>query len=151
MDADIVTSPETETAPGVSTIGSEGLHEFIRYGFASAAALVLDTGLLWFLTDIAGLSYLLSGALSFTAGLILVYYASVYWVFAKRVVASRTAEFAIFALIGLVGLGFNEAILYLFTGIFGFYYLVSKIASVIVVFSWNFAARKWVLFRSHHA
>lgn len=65
--ADIVTTPETETAPGVSTMGSEALHEFIRYGFASAAALGVDAGLLWALTDIAGFSYLLSGAISFTA------------------------------------------------------------------------------------
>ena len=146
--SDIVTAPESESAPTVSTIGSEGLHEFIRYGFASAAALGVDTGLLWFLTEFAGFSYLLSGAISFTAGLIVIYFLSVFWVFADRVVQSRAAEFAIFALIGLVGLGFNEAILYVFTSFFGVYYLFSKVASVIVVFTWNFAARKWVLFRA---
>lgn len=148
MTDDIATSPESAVAPGVSTIGSEGVHEFIRYGFASTLALIVDGVLLWLLTESLGFSYLLSGALAFTAGLIVVYFLSVFWVFQKRIVKSTTAEFAIFALIGLVGLGFTEAILYVLTSLFGIYYLVSKIASVIVVFTWNFAARKWILFRT---
>jgi len=148
MTDDIATSPESSVAPGVSTIGSEDFHEFIRYGFASAIALFFDAGLLLLLTEYFGLSYLLSGALAFTAGLIVVYFLSVFWVFQKRIVKSTTAEFAIFALIGLVGLGFTEAVLYVLTSLFGIYYLVSKIASVIVVFTWNFAARKWILFRT---
>ena len=147
-DSEIVIPPEAETTPAISTIGSEGVHEFIRYGFASAIALIVDGVLLWLLTEFLGFSYLLSGAISFTAGLIVVYLLSVFWVFERRIVRSRAAEFAIFALIGLVGLAVNEAILYLFTSLFGVYYLISKIASVIVVFSWNFAARKWILFRT---
>lgn len=148
---DLVSAPESQTAPAISTIGSEGVHEFIRYGFASATALSVDAGLIWFMTDFAGIPYLLSGGISFVVGLLVVYFLSVYWVFAKRAVQSRAAEFLIFTIIGLIGLGFNEAILYLGTSIFGFYYLISKIASVIVVFTWNFAARKWLLFRPHHA
>lgn len=148
MTDDIAIAPESASAPGVATMGSEALHEFIRYGVASVIALLTDVGLLWLLTDVFDFSYLLSGAIAFTAGLVVIYFLSIYWVFAERVVQSRAAEFAIFALIGLVGLGFNEAILYLFTSIFGFYYLISKIASVVVVFTWNFAARKYVLFRS---
>jgi putative flippase GtrA len=148
MVDDIATSPEAATAPGVSTLGSEGVHEFIRYFAASLAALAVDVGLLWFLTSVATLPYLLSGAIAFTIGLSVVYVLSVFWVFEARTVRNPVAEFAIFALIGLIGLGFNEAILYLFTAVFGVYYLISKIASVVVVFSWNFAARKWLLFRS---
>lgn len=57
-----------------------------------------------------------------------------------------------FALIGLVGLGLNELVLWLLTGLLGVFYLTSKIASVALVFTWNFAARKWFLFsNTHHA
>lgn len=146
-DTDIVTTPEAETTPALSTMGSEGLHEFIRYVVASAIALLVDAGLLWLLTDFGQISYLLSGAIAFTAGLTVVYLFSVYWVFEARAVESRSAEFLIFAMIGLVGLGLNEVVLYVLTGTFGLFYLVSKAASVVVVFSWNFAARKWLLFR----
>lgn len=145
----VAIAPETETTPSVSTIASQGVHEFIRYFVASLAALAVDIGILWFLTSAAGLSYLISGAIAFIAGLAVVYLLSVYWVFSERAVRNRGMEFLLFALIGIVGLILNEAILYALTTVLGIFYLVSKIASVIVVFSWNFAARKWILFRSH--
>lgn len=139
-----------DVAPTLSILASQGLHEFVRYIAASAFALFIDIGLLWILTEYTNISYLIAGALSFTAGLVSIYLLSVCWVFGERSTRSKIAEFAIFSVVGLVGLGFNEIILYILTSIFGFYYLVSKIASVVVVFTWNFAARKWLLFRPHH-
>jgi putative flippase GtrA len=52
----------------------------------------------------------------------------------------------IFAVIGLVGLGLNEGIIWSFTDLVHFHYLISKIISAIVVFFWNFFARKKILF-----
>ncbi len=147
MEPDIVTTPEAETSSTLSTIGSRGLHEFIRYVAASAIALLIDTGSLFLMTSIFEVPYLISGAIAFTLGLAMVYVLSVVWVFENRVVRSRLAEFAAFALIGIIGLAMNEAILWLLTSAFGFYYLVSKIGSVAVVFTWNFFARKHLLFR----
>lgn len=147
-DPDIVTTPEAETSAAVSTIGSEGLHEFIRYFVASGIALTVDVGILWLLTSVLGVSYLVSGALAFAAGLVTIYVLSVFWVFSTRTLQSPATEFTVFALIGIVGLGLNELILYALTGLIGWHYLFSKVASVAVVFTWNFAARKWLLFRS---
>ncbi len=147
-DIDIAITPETEETALVSFLGSTGLHEFIRYFGASAIALALDTGILWFLTSILSVPYLLSGAIAFTAGLVAVYYLSVNWVFENRLLRNSFAEFTAFALIGLVGLIMNELILWLFTSIVGFYYLSSKIFSVLVVFTWNYTARRTLLFRT---
>lgn len=147
MTNDLATNPDAITAPVVSTIGSEGIHEFIRYFAASVIALCIDFGLLWFLTAWFDIPYLLSGALSFTTGMVVIYFLSVYWVFGERTLRNQHVEFLIFAAIGLVGLALNHIILYLFTSVFGLFFLLSKIFSVIVVFSWNFAARKWLLFR----
>jgi len=144
---DIATTPESESAPLLRAIGSPGLHEFIRYTLASVAALCVDISILWLLTSIIGISYLLAGAIAFLLGLTLIYVLSISWVFEHRTVTKPWAEFSAFALIGLIGLGINELVLWLFTGVFGFYYLLSKLASVVFVFSWNFGARKWILFR----
>ena len=145
--ADIVTTPETEPTATLSIIGSEGTREFIRYTVASAIALGIDITTLFALTNWFNVSYLLSGAIAFTLGLLIVYVLSVRWVFEHRVTRNWSTEFFIFALIGLVGLGINEAFLWFFTSIFGVYYLLSKIASVVAVFTWNFCARKYLLFR----
>ena len=53
-----------------------------------------------------------------------------------------------FALIGVVGLGLNELIIYLCTGVWGMWVMLSKIISTGIVFFWNFFARKYILFRS---
>lgn len=143
---DIATIPESASSTGTRILGSEGVHEFIRYTAASGIALALDIGVLWLLNT-SGVSYLLAGALAFGVGLSTIYFLSVQWVFAERRM-NPYAEFALFGLIGLVGLVLNEIVLWIFTGILGFYVLISKIASVVVVFSWNFAARKWLLFSS---
>lgn len=145
-DPDITTSPETATSPSVSLLGAESAHEFVRYFTASLLALAIDFGVLALLTSVIGVPYLVSAAISFSLGLVLVYILSTRWVFAHRMVKSPAAEFAIFAVIGVIGLGINELILWVLTDFAGFYYLLSKFASVAVVFTWNFVARKVILF-----
>lgn len=120
--------------------------EFVRYIIASAVALGLDTVFLFTLTSGLGINYLVSGALSFSAGLVFIYLASVTWVFDSRRLENRSGEFAIFALIGIIGLVINEVLLWLFTDIIGLFYLVSKALTISIVFGWNFSARKRILF-----
>lgn len=127
--------------------GSKTLRELGRYFAASLVALALDTGTLAFLTSVLSVPYLVSAPIGFMLGLIVVYVLSIYWVFERRDVRSFAAEFGVFLLIGIVGLGVNEGVLYVLTGLFGVFYLVSKVASVVVVFAWNFVARKYLLFR----
>jgi putative flippase GtrA len=145
-DLDIVTSPETQQAASISALGSSTLHEFIRYFAASLVALVVDVCILWLLTSVVGVEYLISAGISFFFGLMIVYLASIWWIFDQHRMGSRVAEFLVFALVGLVGLMINEGILYVLTGMLGLYYLLSKVVSVFVVFTWNFFARKYLLF-----
>src|SRR5215470_3530950 len=86
---------ESEMSLSIAVIGSEGLHEFIRYAFASAVALSWDAGLLWVGTSVLGLPYLLSGAISFVVGLSIVYFLSICWVFANRWIPNPGYEFLI--------------------------------------------------------
>lgn len=119
--------------------------QLFRYLLVGGAAFGVDFGLLWMLTG-CGLHYLPAAACSFAAGLTVNYLLSVAWVFRDRVLRSRTAEFAGFAAIGVAGLGLNEAILWGATEVAGLHYLISKIIAAAVVFLWNFAARKYLLF-----
>jgi len=54
----------------------------------------------------------------------------------------KIAEFLSYALIGVIGLGFDTLFVWLFTDILLFYYMLSKIIATILVFIWNFTARK---------
>lgn len=134
-------------ALSVHVLGSRISHEFIRYFVASAVALLVDTGLLWLLTSVFAVPYLVSGAMAFLFGLTLIYVLSITWVFGVRRLRSPLVEFLIFAGIGIAGLLINEAVLWFFTSALGLYYLVSKCVSVILVFTWNYLIRKLWLFR----
>ncbi len=143
---EIAISPESATTPTLSFLGSGGLHEFIRYFVASAIAMGLDTGVLWLLTSILGVPYLVSGGLAFLVGLATIYILSVYWVFESRALQNIWVEFLMFSVIGIVGLAINELVLWFFTSVVGLYYLWSKAVSVAIVFTWNFSARRELLF-----
>ncbi len=147
LDPDIVTAPESEAGISLSAIASQDTREFIRYFAASLVALVVDFGILTYLTGVLNIDYLISGAIAFFLGLAIVYTLSVLWVFDRRSVRTPFVEFIIFAAIGIAGLFLNEVVLWLFTGVFGMFYLISKCLSVVLVFMWNYIARKFLLFR----
>jgi putative flippase GtrA len=120
--------------------------QFLRYAVVGGVAFAVDAGLLWALTALAGLYYLLSAAISFTAGLVVNYLLSRCWVFERRTLSSTTLEFTIFTLIGIVGLGLNQLLMWSFTEKLGLYFLLSKCFAAGCVLLWSFGARKWALF-----
>lgn len=121
--------------------------QFVRYTFVGGIAFFIDFSLLYLLTNHLNIHYLISAVIAFIVGLGVNYMLSIFWVFDKRVLSNRMAEFSIFAFIGVVGLGLNEGFMWLFTGILGIFYLYSKLLSTIFVYLWNFSARKFILFR----
>ena len=121
--------------------------QLIRYTFVGGFAFIVDFFLLWFLTDICHIHYLISASLSFLAGLIINYLISTRWVFDKSKVSNKKLEFLFFGLIGVVGLGLNDLLIWLLTDFSKFHYLVSKIIAVFLVYLWNFFARKYLLYK----
>lgn len=122
------------------------LLQLFRYGFVGGAAFVVDYATLFVLTNYVGVQYLWSAAIAFVLGLVANYLLSISWVFRNRGDLSRWQEFLFFAVIGVVGLGFNELIMYTCTDLMHIHYMVSKLISTAIVFFWNFFARKYLLF-----
>lgn len=120
--------------------------ELVKYGLGSAVALAVDYGLLIYLTERAGLHYTMSAALGFSAGVAVAYILSINFVFEKRRLAGTHLEFAIFLAIGLFGLCLNQILLWSFVNFSGLTYALAKIPTAGLVFSFNFAARRALLF-----
>lgn len=121
--------------------------ELLRYGAVSAAGLAADLALLIGLTELVHVPYLLSAAIGFSGGAIVVYLLSIGWVFSARTYRDRPGnELAIFVMIGVAGLGLNHVILFAGSEMLGAHYTLSKMVAIGVVFSWNFGARKTLLF-----
>ena len=121
--------------------------QFLRYVVVGGIAFLFDFGFLYLFTGIMNIHYLVSAALAFLIGLTVNYLLSIFWVFDKRTMENQMAEFLIFAVIGLVGLGLNEGFMWFFTGLIGLYFMYSKLISTFFVLIWNFSARKLFLFR----
>ena len=120
--------------------------EGARYLAASAIALGLDFGLYVALIRIFGVHYLLAAPVGFALGLATIYALSIRWVFLERRLADARLEFTLFAAIGLAGLLINELVIYAGVEWAALSYELAKLASAAVVFCFNFAARKLMLF-----
>ncbi|MEJ2545922.1 MAG: GtrA family protein [Calditrichaceae bacterium] len=113
------------------------INQMIRYSISGAIAFSIDMALLFVLTEYAGINYLIAAVISFITGMLIVYFLSVSWVFPKRSFKSRQKEIWIFFIIGVIGLGLNEVIIWSFTEFANFHYMISKLISTTIVYFWN--------------
>ena len=121
--------------------------EFGRYFAVSLIALAADVGVLmvaaWFI------HYLWAATLGFVVGAAVSYYLATRWAFAQRRFARRPrTEFAAYVLIGAIGLGLNNLVIFLMVDFLGVALLIGKAAAAVATFAFNFAARKFALFRA---
>ena len=116
--------------------------QLFRYVFVGGNAFAVDFFFLYFFSDICGIYYLLSGVFSFIISVMVNYLMSTRWVFKQDKIGNKLVEFYLFLIISTIGLVFTEILLWLFTDIFGLYYLISKIMAAIIVLFWNFIARR---------
>jgi len=124
--------------------------QFARYLVTGGLAFAVDYGLFVLCYDKFGWHYLLANLVGLVAGLVINYIMSVVWVFSecKRVLEDKkTAEFGIFAMVGIAGIGINQLLMYLMVGNLDWNAKVSKIVAAALVLMWNFGARKLMLFR----
>ncbi|MBI3408471.1 MAG: GtrA family protein [Planctomycetes bacterium] len=120
--------------------------QLFRYALVGGIAFLVDFGVLVLLTEWFEVHYLHSAAIAFAMGLTTNYLLSVFWVFETRTVDNHALEFAIFGILGLIGLGLNQFLIYFFTEKVGCHYMVSKGIATGTAFLWNFGSRKLILF-----
>lgn len=131
--------------------------QFFRYLFVGGLAFVVDYGTLALLVEAFGMNDKIASVIAFILGLAVNYAISTFWIFKNSKIENRLAEFAVFALIGVIGLGINVGIIAFFDDVVAphqplkfipkdKYYLIGKLVSTVIVFIWNFAARKFIIF-----
>ncbi len=118
------------------------LVQLFRYGLVVAIAFPIDFGLLYIFTSKWHMYYVLSATLSFSISMVANFILSVMWVFTRKTGRTMAMEATIFGIIGFVGLGITDLIIWIFTSGFKLNYLVSKLIAVMFVFFWSFGARR---------
>ena len=125
--------------------------QIFRYVLSGSVACVVDYTTLVTLTQVFKLYYLTSAAIAFMLGAAVSYVLNITWVFDQRAFSDRRMEALLFFSIGIAGLFLNHYCIQFFTEAVKLHYLGSKVISTIAVFTVNFTARKFLLFRQNDA
>lgn len=126
-----------------------GFLQFFRYLFVGGIATVVDWGVLFGLTELFDLHHLVSAVFAFVAGLATNFLLSKLLVFsANEARTNGFLEFLGYVLIGVIGLGITELILYVFSDHWALHYMLSKVIATVVVLVWNYLARKLLLYKN---
>ena len=126
-----------------------GFLQFFRYLFVGGIATVVDWGVLFGLTEFLNIYHLVSAIFAFVAGLVTNFLLSKILVFrGSEARTNAVMEFLGYALIGLVGLGITELIMFLFTDCMSLYFMLSKAIATVLVLAWNYLARKLLLYKN---
>ena len=138
--------------------------QFFRSLFVGGIATVVDFGVMIFFREVVHLYDYIAIVIGFIFGLAANYIISNLWVFSKAKVNNRVLDFVVFAVIGVIGMGLTQLIVAPFAteGIFGegflvtwalipfvqpkHYYIIGKCVAVVLVYMWNFFARKFLLY-----
>lgn len=120
-----------------------------RYFLFGAIPTAVDMGLLWLLRTCFGEELLLLWTgISFVVATYVTYLISIRFVFNSRNVSNKAVELAVFFGVRACGLGWTELLMWLFARKFGMHYMLAKFIIVLIVFVWNFAMNKILLFRN---
>ena len=119
--------------------------EFSRYFIVSLIALGIDVSVL--LAAARAMHYLLAATLGFVVGSVASYLLATRWAFRRRRFGARAhTEFAVYALVGVLGLGLNDLVIFLAVGSAELPLLAGKLAAAGITFLFAYAVRKRLLF-----
>ncbi len=116
-------------------------NQLIKFGIVGGMAFLIDYSVLYLLTSLLGINYLISSTISFTISLIFNYIASIKYVF-NTGHKQTIKDIILFVTLSIVGLGINEMVM--FIGVEKIYinYLIVKIGATAIVMVYNFITRK---------
>jgi putative flippase GtrA len=93
-----------------------------------------------------GWPYLAAATVSFLIGAVVAYVLSVRLAFKEHRLHNRQAELLAFVVIGAIGLAVNAAVISIAVAALGLHYLLAKCVAAAFTFTWNFFARRQMLF-----
>lgn len=118
------------------------IEQIIKFGFVGFLCFFIDYGIMVFLTEVAGVHYLLSSAISFTVSVTVNYILSVTLVFETDKNKNKLKEFFVFVFLSIIGLGINQLVMWFAGEVLGIFYMLSKIGATAIVMVYNFISRK---------
>jgi len=118
------------------------IREFFKFAFVGGIGTIINVLLLYILTEKAGVYYLLSAIVSFLIAMTSNFILNKVWTFKENIRLNAKKKYFQFALVSIIALIVNLFFLYLFTEIFGIYYLISQVLAIGIALIINFFGNK---------
>ncbi len=115
----------------------------VKFGVVGATGVGVNMGLLYLLTEFAGFYYLFSAVFAVESSIVSNFVLNDLWTFRdlrKEGWRNWLERFSKFHAVSLAGMALNLSLLWVFTEVFGIYYLLSNLMAIAVVFAWNYIA-----------
>ncbi len=122
------------------------LLRFLKFCLVGISGVVVNMGLLWLLTERAGLFYLVSATIGIETSITSNFILNNYFTFASRRhpgVKSFLNQLLKFNVVSIVGIAINLAILWVLTEVPGVFYLISNLFGIAAATLWNFLVNNW--------
>ena len=126
-------------------MGGRNWLEILRFLIAGGGCLLFELGLLYVMTE-AGLYYMYSAGIAFTASVLVNYLLCRRWVF-KGAGQQSLKSMTIFIGSSVAGLGINQVCMYAFVEFAGLWYMAAKILAAAIVTVWNYVLKRYALTR----
>ena len=121
------------------------IEQIMKFGVVGVVCFLIDYGLMILLTEKFGVEYLISSGISFSVSVIVNYILSLTFVFDTGKGQNKIAEFVIFVVLSVIGLGINQVLMWICVEKLHIHYMISKIGVTGVVMVYNFITRKLIL------
>ena len=116
-----------------------------KYLVVGGTCTIVDMGLLYVLTEYAGIYYVLAATLSFTTGVTLNYFMCTGWIFEESKIKNKGVEILLYFVISIIVLLINVAGIWLLTNFLALHFMLSKFLATALTLIWNFCSRKYLL------
>ena len=117
--------------------------KFCTIGFSGV---IVNLGIMWLLTEKAGIFYIASAAISIEVSIISNFLLNNHFTFSDRKQRGFVAivkRLIRFNTVSLIGVGINLFAIWLLTSVFGIYYLLSNCVGIVLATSWNYLVNNW--------
>ncbi len=124
--------------------------KILRFGLVGLSGIIVNMVLLYALTEIVGIYYLISAAIAIELSIVNNFVWNDVWTFKSARdlrFGRRVQRFASFQAVSVGGLVINMAVLYALADIAGVYYLAANLVGIFVAFAWNYVVNRhftWV-------
>ena len=130
-------------------IKKEGLNQFIKFALVGVINTLVNLAVLYILTDIFGIYYLISAIFAFLIAVTNSFILNKLWTFKESISYKTSSRYIKFVLISVIALVINLITLYILVEYYAIWYIYAQIIGVCSNLIINFFGNKLWTFKKH--